>query len=81
MKIKKKILKNIIIQNILALFLAIYIFIVRITSSIKFENKSIPDTFWKNNKSFILAFWHSQLLTISYCWKSKKKNKYISFCT
>ena len=73
MKIKKKILKNIIIQNILALFLAIYIFIVRITSSIKFENKSIPDKFWKNNKSFILAFWHSQLLTISYCWKSKKK--------
>ena len=73
MKIKKKILKNIIIQNILALFLAIYIFIVRITSSIKFENKSIPDTFWKNNKPFILAFWHSQLLTISYCWNSKKK--------
>ena len=79
MKIKKKFLKNIFIQNILGFFVAIYIFIVRITSSIHIENKSIPDTFWKQNKPFILAFWHSQLMMISFCWKSKKKNKYISF--
>ena len=73
MKIKKKILKNIFIQNILGLIMAIYIFIVRITSSIHIENKSIPDTFWKQNKPFILAFWHSQLMMISFCWKSNKK--------
>ena len=73
MKIKKKFLKNIFIQNILGFFVAIYIFIVRITSSIHIENKSIPDTFWKQNKPFILAFWHSQLMMISFCWKSKKK--------
>ena len=73
MKIKKKILKNIFIQNILGLIMAIYIFIVRITSSIHFENKSVPDTFWMNNKPFILAFWHNQLMMISFCWKSKKK--------
>ena len=46
---------------------------MRITSSIHIENKSIPDTFWKQNKPFILAFWHSQLMMISFCWKSKKK--------
>ena len=73
MKIKKKILKNIFIQNILGLIVAIYIFIVRITSSIHFENKSAPDKFWMNNKPFILAFWHNQLMMISFCWKSKKK--------
>ena len=73
MKIKKKFLKNIFIQNILGFFVAIYIFIVRITSSIHIENKSIPDTFWKQNKPFILAFWHNQLMMISFCWKSKKK--------
>ena len=73
MKIKKKILKNIFIQNILGLIVAIYIFIVRITSSIHFENKSAPDKFWMNNKPFILAFWHNQLMMISFCWKSNKK--------
>ena len=73
MKIKKKILKNIFIQNILGLIVAIYIFIVRITSSIHFENKSITNKFWMSNKPFILAFWHNQLMMISFCWKSKKK--------
>ena len=73
MKIKKKFLKNIFIQNILGFFVAIYIFIVRITSSIHIENKSIPDTFWKQNKPFILAFWHSQLMMIRFSWKINKK--------
>ena len=26
-----------------------------------------------SNKPFILAFWHNQLMMISFCWKSKKK--------
>ena len=73
MQIKKKLLKNFIIQNILAFFVSIYIYIVKLTSSIQYENQWIPEKFWKNNQSFILAFWHSQLLTISYCLKSKKK--------
>ena len=72
MKIKKKIFKNIFIQNFLGFIVAIYIYFVRLTSSIHFENKSVPNTFWMNNKPFILAFWHNQLLTIPYCWKSKK---------
>ena len=28
--------------------------------------------YWKNNEPFILAFWHSQLLMITYSWFSKK---------
>ena len=47
--------------------------IVRLTSSIKYENQVVPEKFWKDNQSFILAFWHSQLMMISYAWKSKKK--------
>jgi len=73
MKIKKKILKNNSIQKILALILAIYIFIVKKTSTINYIDLSIPKIYWKDNKPFILAFWHSQLMTISYTWKSKKK--------
>ncbi len=73
MTIKKKLVKNFIIQNILGLLGFFYIFIVRITSQINHKNKSIPEHFWKNNKPFILAFWHSQLLTITFSWKKNKK--------
>ena len=72
MSIKKRIIKNFFIQNILALSAFIYIYITKITSRIKYENIHIPEYYWKNNKPFILAFWHSQLMTISYTWKIKK---------
>ena len=73
MKFKKKILKNITIQKILAFIVALYIFFVRLTSKINYINLSIPQSFWKNNKPFILAFWHNQLMMIAYTWKSSKK--------
>ena len=72
MKIKKKILKNSFVQEVLAFVVAAYIFFVRKTSKIKFINTSIPKSYWKNNKPFILAFWHSQLMMISYSWESPK---------
>ena len=73
MTIKKKLVKNFIVQNILGLLGFIYICIVRITSQINHKNKSIPEYFWKNKKPFILAFWHNQLLMISFSWKKNKK--------
>ena len=73
MSIKKKLVKNPIVQNILGLLGFIYICIVRITSQINHKNKSIPEYFWENKKPFILAFWHNQLLMISFSWKINKK--------
>ena len=73
MKIKKKLLKNILVLNLLAFFTAVYIFLVKISCKIKYENQNIPENYWKNNQPFILAFWHSQLMTITFCWKIKKK--------
>ena len=73
MIIKKKLIKNMIIQNILGFVTFLYIYIVKITSTIKQKNQSIPDQFWKNNKPFILAFWHNQLMMVSFGWKSRKK--------
>ena len=72
MKIRKKLLKNLFIQHILAFIVVLYIYLVRLTSRINYKNLSIPQSFWKNNKPFILAFWHSQLMMISYTWKSSK---------
>ena len=73
MNIKKKLFKNLIIQNILGLIVSIYIYIVKITSNIYYKNNSIPEFFWKNNQPFILAFWHNQLMMISFSWQTKKK--------
>ena len=73
MKIKKKIIKNYFIQQLLALVSVIYIKLVAVTSSIIIKNIETPQFFWKNNKPFILAFWHSQLMMISYCWNSETK--------
>ena len=70
MIIKKKIIKNYFIQQCLALITALYIKIVRLTSIIIVKNIESPQYFWQNKKPFILAFWHSQLMMISYCWKS-----------
>ena len=73
MKIKKKIVKNFFTQQLLALVSAIYIKLVASTSSIIIKNIESPQFYWQNNKPFILAFWHSQLMMISYCWKSETK--------
>jgi len=72
MNIKKRLVKNLLIQKILAFIAAIYIHLVSITSNIKFINNSIPEQYWKNDRPFILAFWHSQLMMISFSWTNKK---------
>ena len=73
MRIKKKLLKNIIIQNILGFLTSMYIYLVNLTSSINYENESIPKNYWNNNKPFILAFWHNQLMMIGFAWKKNNK--------
>jgi len=72
MHIKKKLLKNFFVQYILGFFTFLYIRAVNFTSSIQFENESIPKQFWNNDKPFILAFWHSQLMMIGFSWKKNK---------
>ena len=69
MRIKKKLLKNFFVQNILGFLTFLYIRTVNLTSSIQFENESIPRQFWNDDKPFILAFWHSQLMMIGFSWK------------
>ena len=50
----------------------VYILVIKLSCKINYKNSFIPESFWKTNKPFILAFWHNQLMTISFCWKSKK---------
>ena len=73
MKIKKKLLKNFFIQNILALIASAYIYLVRYTSIIQIKNSKEILKLWENGQPFILAFWHSQLMMVNFSWKSEKK--------
>lgn len=73
MQIKKKIIKNFVVQHFLAFIIFVYIKLVGSTSVIIQKNIETPELYWKNNKPFILAFWHSQLMMISYCWQSNEK--------
>ena len=51
----------------------LYIFVVKLTSKINIYNEDSPTEYWIKNKPFILAFWHSQLMMISFTWSYKKK--------
>ena len=73
MKIKKKIIKNFFVQHVLAFITFLYIKLVSSTSAIVEKNTHYPEYYWNNNKPFILAFWHSQLMMISFSWKSNTK--------
>lgn len=73
MKIKKKIIKNFFVQHFLAFISFLYIKLVKVTSVIVEKNIETPQFYWDSNKPFILAFWHNQLMMISYCWKTNKK--------
>lgn len=42
------------------------------TSRIEVENGHIPEQFWAEDKPFIVAFWHGQMLIIIDCWRCEK---------
>ena len=71
MSFKKKIFKFSISQKILAFIGYLYILFVCYTSKIQIVNSELPEKLWRENKPFILAFWHGQLMMIGYIWKSK----------
>ncbi len=73
MKFKKKFLKLVLVQKFLAFIGFLYIFFVSYTSSIRIKNSLIVDDLWLRNKPFIVAFWHSQLMMISFVWKTRKQ--------
>lgn len=71
MSFKKKIFKFSISQKILAFIGYLYILLVCYTSKIQIINSELPEKLWRENKPFILAFWHGQLMMIGHVWKSK----------
>ena len=71
MNFKKKLFKFSIIQKILAYVGYLYILFVGTTSKIEVKNEGYSKKMLDENKPFILAFWHGQLMMIGYVWKSR----------
>ena len=71
MSFKKKLFKFSITQKFLAFLGYLYILFVGVTSKIEIDNDHFSKKMWNENKPFILAFWHGQLMMIGYVWKSK----------
>ena len=69
----KNFLKNYIIKKFLSLVGALYVYIVYISSQKTFINKDNFDKLILENKSFIYALWHDQLLLSPFTWQTRNR--------
>ena len=69
----KNFLKNYVIKKFLSLVGALYVYIVYISSQKTFINKDNFDKLILENKSFIYALWHDQLLLSPFTWQTKNR--------
>ena len=69
----KNFLKNYFIKKFLSLVGALYVYIVYISSQKTFINKDNFDKIILENKSFIYALWHDQLLLSPFTWQTKNR--------
>lgn len=74
--ILSKILRSSVTQNILAFIAYLYIKLVFITSRWEFQNHETFENYVKQNKPFIISFWHGHLLMMA-CAKQWKKPVYM----
>lgn len=68
----KKILKSDGVRAILCWLGAQYIRLVWLTGRWTIENTSVPEAFWRDDKPFVLSFWHGNLLMMHKCWNPSK---------
>ena len=66
-------LKNYFTKKFLSLVGAFYVYIVYISSKKTFINKTNFDKLILENKSFIYALWHDQLLLSPFTWQTKNR--------
>ena len=69
----KNFLKNYFIKKFLSLVGALYVYIVYVSSQKTFINKDNFDKLILENKSFIYALWHDQLLLSPFTWQTKNR--------
>lgn len=66
--IGKGIIKNPVFQSSLALSVASYVKLVKLTCRFSQRRADIPERFWANDETFICATWHGQNLILPTFW-------------
>lgn len=72
MSLIKRITRSDAVREGLCWLGAHYIRLVRATGYWRVEGAQIPAGFWRENKPFILAFWHGRIMMMPYCWRRDK---------
>lgn len=68
----KRILKKDGVARALCWLGSLYIRLVHLTSRWDVIGGDIPARYWREDKPFILVFWHNRLLMMPYCWDYSK---------
>ena len=69
--LRKAFFRNTLVQSLLGMIAAGYVWIVRVTSSWVDENKDVTQAAWAGSEPVIIAFWHNRLFLMPYCWPSR----------
>jgi len=64
----KRVTRSDAVRDILCWMGAQFIRLVRSTGVWRVEGGQIPHALWRENKPFILAFWHGRIMMMPYCW-------------
>jgi len=68
----KKVTRSDAVRDVLCWLGAQFIRLVRSTGVWRVEGGQIPHALWRENKPFILAFWHGRIMMMPYCWRRDK---------
>ena len=64
----KRIARSAPVRALACFAMASYIWFVHATTRWRIVRRDIPESYWREEKPFILAFWHGRLLMMPYCW-------------
>ncbi len=72
MKLSKRILKSEGVRAVGCWIAAWLIRLVHTTNRWQVVRGDIPQQYWRENKSFIVCFWHGRIMLMRYCWDMAK---------
>lgn len=70
-RLRKAFFRNTVVQSLLGLIAAGYVWLVRVTSRWTDENQAVTEQAWAGDEPIIIAFWHNRLFLMPYCWPSR----------
>jgi lysophospholipid acyltransferase (LPLAT)-like uncharacterized protein len=69
--LRKAFFRNTLVQSLLGMIAAGYVWLVRVTSTWTSENQAVTEKAWAGSEPVIIAFWHNRLFLMPYCWPSR----------